>query len=240
MNRREFLAASTISVAGLSGCLGRTVLGSDSSPNPKSEEGFDTVERYGAHVPLAPISVVHEWYEKGSAKFADARGKTQYDTSHIEGAVLSPAPDRFEKDDPVSRWGKKDRIVCYCGCPHHLSSMRAGKLMNNGYENVYVIDEGFWVWHDKGYPIEGKNTSYSPQSYEIDGVADSVSAGKTAWARHPKTGQREATGIRGDGSYSLDLKFYDVTPQSMITVQTPDYTVKGTIGDLSSGTVTGT
>ncbi|WP_227354587.1 rhodanese-like domain-containing protein [Haladaptatus salinisoli] len=234
MNRRRFLAAGAVSVAGLSGCLG---LGG--GPGSKSEEGFETVSQYGQQVPLAPLSVTHKWYKQDKARFVDARTERQYVISHIRGAVLSPAPNGQKKNDPVASWPKDQRIVCYCGCPHHLSSMRAGKLLQNGYENVYVIDEGYWAWHEKGYPVKGRNTEATPNSYVIEGVTDPTFVGETAWARHIASGQNEATGIQNDGSYSMHLKFYDVTPDSVITVQTPEYEVEGTIAELSSRVVTG-
>jgi rhodanese-related sulfurtransferase len=234
MNRRTFLAAGAVSVAGLSGCLG---LGGGSGS--KSEEGFETKKQNGEQVPLAPLSVTHKWYKQDKAKFVDARGKKQYEMSHIRGAVLSPAPNGQSKNDPVASWPKDQRIVCYCGCPHHLSSMRAAQLLKNGYENVYVIDEGFWAWHEKGYPIKGQNTSYNPTAYVIDGFADPAFVGETAWARHFETGQKEATDILNDGSYSMHIKFHDVTPDSVITVLTPAYEVEGTIAELSSRVITG-
>lgn len=235
MNRRTFLAAGAVSAVGLSGCLG---MGQSGDSKHKSEEGFDTKNIDGQYVPLAPLSVTHKWFKNDSAKFADARGREQYRTSHIKGAALSPAPDGQSKNDPTATWGKKQRIVCYCGCPHHLSSMRAASLMNQGYENVYVIDEGFWAWHKKGYPVSGENTSYTPPTYEIDGI-DAASIGGTAWARHLESGQMEATDIEQDGSYTLHLKFYDVTPDSTITVQTPKYEVSGALSDLTSHVVRG-
>jgi rhodanese-related sulfurtransferase len=262
MNRRAFLAAGAVSAVGLSGCLGLGG-GSGSSSYPMPEDGnvdgyppefddkpkkmsfdpssFDTKSEGGEKVPLAPIELVHNWYMRGEARIADARGTKQYKTSHIYGAVLSPAsgisgaPDR----DPVENWPKSDRIVCYCGCPHHLSSIRASALMQKGYENVFVIDEGFWAWHKAGYPIRGNDTSYNPMAYIISGITDPKFAGENAWARQLKTGQNEATDILEDGSYTLHLKFADVTPDSFVTIETPEYKVKGTIGELSSRVVSG-
>ncbi|SHK06952.1 Rhodanese-related sulfurtransferase [Haladaptatus paucihalophilus DX253] len=262
MNRRTFLAASSVAVAGLSGCLNRGS-GSGSSSYPMPEDGnvdgyppefdekpkkksfdpssFDTKSEGGEEVPLVPTDIVYNWYKRGEARFADARGTKQYKTSHIYGAVLSPAPGvrGAPERDPVLNWPKSDRIVCYCGCPHHLSSIRASALMQKGYENVFVIDEGFWEWHDRDYPIRGSNTSYNPVAYIISGVTDAAFAGKTAWARQLETGQNEATDILTDGSYTLELKFEDVTADSMVHIETPEYTVKGTIGDLSSRVVSG-
>jgi len=201
---------------------------------------FGTVPRNGVQVPLAPIDVVHYWYRRGEARIADARGQRQYEASHVYGAVLSQAsPEARSSADPVTDWPKDDRIVCYCGCPHHLSSIRAAQLMNNGYENVYVIDEGFWTWHDRGYPMRGNEVSATSKNWVIDGEAAAASAGADAWARHRPTGQVEATGIADDGSYQLHVKFHEVGPDSTVQVETPDYRVEGKLKDLASGTVRG-
>jgi rhodanese-related sulfurtransferase len=258
MQRRTFLAASALSVAGLSGCLsggsgsyptpddGNTdgyPPASDDPPEKKSVDvaSLPTVTQKGQSIPLLPVDVAVNWHRRGEARFADARGTKSYRTSHIQGAVLSPAPgiDTAFDEDPALDWPKGDRIVCYCGCPHHLSSLRAAALKNSGYENVLVIDEGFWAWHDRGYPISGQDTEAAPANYAIDGVASDEFAGKSAWARHPDSGQSEAADIAADGSYSLHLKFHEVTPDSTISVETPGYTVEGTIAELSTGVVTG-
>lgn len=261
MQRRTFLSAGAVSIVGLSGCLsGGSGSGSYPTPNDGNTDGYPpksavsgakdpqvdvsslaTTKQNGQDVPLLPLADAIEWYERREARFADARGPKQYETSHITGAVLSPAPgiDTNFDEDPVKNWSKDDRIVCYCGCPHHLSSLRAAALMNSGYEKVFVIDEGFWAWHDAGYPINGRNTKKAPANYAIDGVTSDEFAGESAWARHPDSGQNEATDIQQDGSYTMHLKFHDVTPSSAIVVETPEYTVEGSLEALSNGVVQG-
>ena len=199
---------------------------------------FDTKTVDGHDVPLAPFQAVYYWYARGEARFADARGSTSYGNSHIYGAVLSPAPDGRE-NDPVIDWPKGDRIVCYCGCPHHLSSMRAASLMDDGYEEVYVIDEGFWDgWYNRGYPIAGSEVQSRPAVWVIDGVADLTYAGATAWARHGPTGQREATDIGPDGRFQLELRFADVTGDSVVEIETPGYRVEAPLDELTGTVVT--
>lgn len=44
-----------------------------------------------------------------------------------------------------------------------------------------------------------------------------------AWAWHDRTGQREAAPIDDDGTYTLELHFSEVTPDSTIAVETPGY-----------------
>jgi len=199
---------------------------------------FGTVTRDGVEVPLAPVDVAHYWYRRGEARMADARGREQYDTSHVYGAVLSPAGQGGGDGDAVVEWPQGDRIVCYCGCPHHLSSIRAASLIDAGYENVYVIDEGFWEWHGRDYPMAGTDLSTSPYGHVVSGRTERRYAGETAWARHGPSGQREATTIEADGRFSMTLRFVDVDRDSPIRVETPGYTVEARLGRLVDGTVT--
>ena len=199
---------------------------------------FETVTQDGVEVPLAPAEAVHYWYRRGEARMADARGREQYDTSHVYGAVLSPAGAGGTDGDPADEWPEGDRIVCYCGCPHHLSSIRAASLIDAGYEEVYVIDEGFWEWHGRDYPMAGTDLSASPYGHVVSGRTESRHAGETAWARHVPSGQREATTIGDDGAFSMTLRFVDVDRDSPIRVETPGYTVEAPLGRLVDGTVT--
>lgn len=247
------------SVAVLGGCLGGTPSSdgtetngtvtdetdgypppSETTPEPRSidPDSFERLTVEGTSVPLAPIDAVYHWYRRRAARFADARGESAYRTSHIRGAVLSPAPDGGESD-VVGRWPTDARIVCYCGCPHHLSSLRAASLVDAGYEDVYVIDEGFWAWHDRGYPMAGDDVSAEPALREIVGRVDPTHAGETAWAWHEPSGQREATGIDEGGRYRLELRFADVELDSTILVETPAYRVRAPLDDLVDAPVTG-
>ncbi|UPV99745.1 rhodanese-like domain-containing protein [Halorussus gelatinilyticus] len=261
MKRRTFLASSVASLSVTAGCLGGgggsgaklsvTPTDGDTDGYPPAFDdkptersidtsSFGTVKENGVEVPLAPIDVAHYWYKRGEARFADARGKKSYKESHIYGAVLSQASKKRRADaDPVMDWPKDDRIVCYCGCPHHLSSIRASQLINAGYKNVYVIDEGFWKWHKKGYPMRGNNVTSKPKSWVISGETATSLAGENAWARHRPSGQVESTDISDAGSYELHLKFHEVGPDSTIEVETPSYTVEGKLKDLATGTVQG-
>ena len=201
----------------------------------------DSFERMDSGVVLAPIEDVYYWYARGEARFVDARSSHGYEKSHVFGAVSSPVNELNHGDfeDPVAEFPKDDRIVAYCGCPHHLSGMRAEKLMKNGYESVFIIDEGFWAWHDTNYPMAGKEVERTPAAMTLRGRTDPTSAGQTAWARHQPTGQMEATAVRADGSYEMTLHFYDISTSSRVEVETPDYRVEGRLSELTSGVITG-
>jgi rhodanese-related sulfurtransferase len=201
----------------------------------------DAYEQMDSGVVLAPIEDAYYWYARREARFVDARSQSAYEKSHLFGAVSSPVGNVGNGDfeDPVEAFPTEDRIVAYCGCPHHLSSMRAEKLMANGYENVYVIDEGFWEWHDREYPLAGDAVDREPAALALRGRTDPASAGETAWARHRPTGQMEATDVRADGTYEMTLRFHGVSARSHVEVETPDYRVEAPLSELTSGVITG-
>lgn len=202
-------------------------------------ESFSTDDQNGVVVPLAPIDVAYYWYWKRTARFVDARARGGFENSHIFGAVSSPAPHGGEGDNPVADWPRDDRVVCYCGCPHHLSTMRAASLLDQGYEQIYVINEGFWEWHDRWYPLAGDNIANRPALRVINGLADIDHAGATAWAIHEPTEQVEAAPIGSDGGFKLRLHFADVTADSVVTVETPGYVVSGPLRKLTAEPMTG-
>jgi rhodanese-related sulfurtransferase len=261
MDRRTYLTTLAVGTAGVAGCTGAPadeqtdVSGSDSDDStaggsdtggstetaasggdyPADLSNYDTVDRDGTAVPLAPLADVIEWYRAGEVRIVDARGKTSYEKSHIEGAVLSPAPDGQSGDDPVADWDETTPTVCYCGCPHHLSSMRAETMIGNDFEFVAALDEGFWAWHDAGYPMAGSDVTAEPALRTVEGVTDPDLAGESAWARHAPTGQREAAPISDDGRFTLHLRFADVAPSSQITVETPGFRTTGSLSALTDG-----
>ncbi len=257
MRRRRFLAATAVTASALAGCLGNgnggDGPGGDGTPDepgtpPPADEStptamevdtasFQRIEVEGERVPLAPIEVTYNWYARGGARFADARGQGQFEEAHITGAAWSPAPDGRETDDPVADWGEDDRIVCYCGCPHHLSSLRASSLISNGYEDVYVIDEGFFEWVDRDHPITG--TAVEGQAAVVRGRSAAAHAGEPVYATHAPTDQREAAFVGADGRYELHLRFADLRPDSEIRIDAPDYAVVAPLSELTSGVVTG-
>ncbi|WP_265109470.1 rhodanese-like domain-containing protein [Halosolutus halophilus] len=246
MNRRTFLAIGGVAtLGGVAGCLGSDDSEPDGyGPEPETvpeERSIDTSSYRtqtfnGVAVPLAPIDDVFYWYQRQEARVADARGSAQYERAHIVGAPLSPAPDG-ESDDPIEDWATDERIVTYCGCPHHLSGLRAASLIDDGYEEVYALDEGFGAWIERGYPLAGSEVSEDRATYEIRGQSDAAYAGEMVMLEQVDADRREAAPIADDGSYTLQLHYAGST-DSRFRVEAPDYTVEGTLADLTSDTVT--
>lgn len=247
MRRRTFLASSALAATALAGCSERSdetvedgyppESGEQPTPMDVDTEAFERIEVEGEQVRLAPAEVAYNWHARRVARFADARGEGQYDRAHVTGAVWSPAPDG-RRDGPVGQWPKADRIVCYCGCPHHLSSIRASSLIAAGYEEVYVIDEGFFEWRDRGYPVSGSAVETSASKRLIRGRTDARYAGEPVYASHEPTDQREAAFVGEDGGFELTLRFVGVTDESEIRVDAPDYTVVAPLSALTEAVVT--
>jgi rhodanese-related sulfurtransferase len=200
------------------------------------ESRFRSTETNGETVTLVPVDVIRYWHQTANARFVDARGLDQYTTSHIYGAVLSPAT-RDSSGGGIQNWSKDDRIVCYCGCPHHLSSLRAAGLQKARYSNVYVFDEGFYEWRDRDLPMRGQSFE-NRQARVVEGEVDARYAGDYAWAETTDTGQREAAPIRDDGSFELHLRFAGMTDEMPIRVQTPAFEVTRPLGELTAAELT--
>lgn len=246
MNRRTFLAmGGTAAVGGVAGCLGG---GGGSQPDgygPEPEtmpeersidtSTYETKTFEGVAVPLAPIDDVVYWYQRQEARMADARGSNQYDNAHIAGAPLSPAPGGGD-NDPVSDWSTDDRIVTYCGCPHHLSGLRAASLIDNGYEEVYALYDGFQAWLDAGYPVKGSEVSEDRATYRIRGQSAAAYAGETVMLEQVDADRMEAALVDDDGSYTLQLHYGGPT-DSRFRVEAPDYTTEGTLAELTNDVV---
>jgi rhodanese-related sulfurtransferase len=208
------------------------------APDERSidESQFGSTTTNGEEVALAPIEVAHYWHQRKEARFVDARGLDQYKRAHIYGAVSSPAVEE-SRGGGIADWPKDTRIVAYCGCPHHLSSIRAAGLQKVGYSNVYVIDEGFGEWHANEYPMRGTDFS-EPSKAVIQGKVAPDYAGEYAWATHEPSGQQEAAPIAEDGTFALHLKFSGMNGEMPIHVSTPEFEVTRPLGKLTDSTLT--
>lgn len=197
---------------------------------------FETTEANGETVRLAPVEVVEAWYRRGEARIVDARGLSQYTRAHVYGAVFSAA-QRGSTGGAIEGWPTDERVVTYCNCPHHLSSVRAAGLQKAGFEEVYAIDEGFARedgWADHGYPMAGREfregTRESVSTWSIAGTVDPSLAGEYVWAAAGN--QYEAAPVREDGSYELVAHFAGVDATTPVDLATPEETVRRPLGEV--------
>ncbi|WP_248516751.1 rhodanese-like domain-containing protein [Salinarchaeum laminariae] len=266
MNRRSFLATGVATSAGLlAGCVGGQGDGGNAeadveigtAPDPSVTEAglapetgdvaapgveVDELETNTANaeaVPLLPIDAAYDWYRRRDARFVDARkSMAQYEQSHVAGAVFSPAPKGYEDADPTDAWPEAERIVTYCGCPHHLSSQRASSLIANGHEAVFALDEGFGEWFEREYPMRSSSGAVSlAEQRFVTGAVDPSYAGEFVNLSHESTGQLEPAKVAADGSFEVSFRFVDVDAESVLRLETPAWTRTGTLAGLTSGTV---
>lgn len=96
------------------------------------------------------VDVVKRELERGARMaFLDARAPSDYTREHIAGAVSVPFydPAPYLNKLPKNAW-----LVCYCACPHAESGRLAQQLLDHGFTQVTVLDEGLGVWKSKKGP----------------------------------------------------------------------------------------
>ncbi len=140
----------------------------------------------------------------------DVRGKISYDEGHIKGAL-----DKGLPITPAMAMGipKNAKIVTYCGCPHHLSSIGAEQLSQMGYTDIHVLDEGYWYWKDHNYPM-AQVTNSKVTEMIVSGTLmkdNKPVVDKDIYIRHMKTGQLEATRTDAKGYYKMTSHIYNYT-----------------------------
>lgn len=100
---------------------------------------------------FVPVDDAFRALEAGeSFMFLDARPLSDYQISHITGAVGIPF---FEVAGVSDRLPRDAWILAYCGCPHAVSGQAVDVLRAEGFTRVAILDEGFYVWESRGYPV---------------------------------------------------------------------------------------
>ena len=142
----------------------------------------------------------------------DVRGKISYNEGHLKGALDKPLPISAPMVENIP---KSAKIITYCGCPHHLSSIGAEQLSKLGYKDVHVLDEGYWYWKDHRYPMDAVKSSISKVTeMVVSGLLmkdNKPLADKDIYLKHMKTGQLEATRTDNKGYYKMTSHIYNYT-----------------------------
>jgi len=156
----------------------------------------------------------------------DVRSSYEYRIEHIKGALSAPVNviETYFKNNIIPN---DKPIVFYCVCPHHLSEIAASKAESYGFNNVYVLNEGFFGWRDKGYPTDGIRKGEEPEKFTIVGYVkkdgNPVKFSRI-WFIHKRTGQMEVAYTTEDGFYKSDWNFFNIKPGDtvFVSVDTPD------------------
>ncbi len=102
---------------------------------------------------LARASLI---FSEGRAVFLDARSAGEYKNGHIHGALSLPWQDVEQSFIEIAEdLEGKEAIITYCdGESCLLSHDLAIFLKDMGFENVYVLVNGWSIWKDAGLPVE--------------------------------------------------------------------------------------
>lgn len=100
---------------------------------------------------FTPADTIKRELDRGAAfGFLDARPPSDFVAGHIAGANDVPF---YEASQYLFALPKDKWLVSYCACPHAESGQLADTLLANGFTKVTILDEGFFVWRDRGYPV---------------------------------------------------------------------------------------
>lgn len=172
-------------------------------------------------VPYIGADMVKPLYDRGEVVMIDVRGDTAYRAEHIRGALnFSLVMLREGKMPPLP---KTMPLVTYCGCPHSMAEEGARYLRAAGFEQVYVLDEGFEYWKQQGYPVNIDHSKAGAlRKMTLTGFVPGLPAGTRVYAHHADSDQWEAGLLAADGSFELHLPFYGVDEAAAIVVMAGD------------------
>lgn len=105
--------------------------------------------RLGRYASVDDVAAAYD--QKRRFVLIDARPTSDYLRMHIPGAISVPYFDMRDLDKVPNdgTW-----VISYCVCPHEESGRVLEELRKRGYENTAILDEGFFVWADRGHPVE--------------------------------------------------------------------------------------
>jgi rhodanese-related sulfurtransferase len=83
-----------------------------------------------------------------SVVIVDVRTREEYDSGHIEGAVLIPVS---ELEDRLNELSKEDELLIYCRTGNR-STNSVNILKANGYTKIFHLKDGITAWIQAGYP----------------------------------------------------------------------------------------
>jgi rhodanese-related sulfurtransferase len=78
----------------------------------------------------------------------DVRTREEYDSGHIEGAILIPVS---ELEGRINELSKEEELLIYCRTGNR-SSNSVNILKANGYTKIFHMNDGIIGWIQAGYP----------------------------------------------------------------------------------------
>jgi len=106
-------------------------------PGTKTSYGDVTVEQAKVLIESKPSLIL-----------LDVRTQEEYDSGHIEGAILIPISELEDRLDELS---KNKEVLVYCRTGNR-SSTAVNVLRANGYTKIFHMKNGITAWTQAGYP----------------------------------------------------------------------------------------
>jgi rhodanese-related sulfurtransferase len=78
----------------------------------------------------------------------DVRTREEYDSGHIDGAILIPVSELEDRLDELS---KEEELLIYCRTGNR-STNSVNILKANGYTKIFHMKDGIITWIQAGYP----------------------------------------------------------------------------------------
>lgn len=122
-----------ISILMLSGCKFTNEAPLDSSP--ESQEQAPSETETATYIKLTPEQAKEIIDTEDDIIILDVRTQEEFDTGHIEGAILLPNTDIRDKAEATLK-DKDQTILVYCRSGNR-SQMAAAELISMGYTKVY-------------------------------------------------------------------------------------------------------
>ncbi|MDZ4701169.1 MAG: rhodanese-like domain-containing protein [Rhodothermales bacterium] len=113
----------------------------------------DVRNRYPEVEQISVDSLAH-WLQDPNRQpplLVDVRERSEYDLSHIAGAIHS-APDSADVDDLLAAAAGRP-IVLYCSVGYR-SSAKAQALLQAGATSVANLEGSVFMWANEGQPVE--------------------------------------------------------------------------------------
>jgi rhodanese-related sulfurtransferase len=96
-------------------------------------------------------------YDDRVSIFVDARTSQEYESEHISGAISLPVRALLQGDiEPDKVLPDREAVlITYCdGGECDISLELAKELSERGYQNIFVLGEGYPGWEAAGYPMD--------------------------------------------------------------------------------------
>lgn len=124
------------------------------------EELFSTSVEEDYQVKSVSSEKVFELFKNQSALFIDARDQWEFAEGHIPGAYNLPYyifEDEFQKFSSTS---KNKLLIIYCDdLECGMSKKLASELVKNGYQKVFIFEDGWKTWILNNFPVESGGVS---------------------------------------------------------------------------------